>query len=344
MDLSIGGGVKSSHSKDLQDLQASLPLEMLRSWNFLNHGEERIKPILCHPEFISGSSHSKTLGSTQKEKVVASSMGQMLKRVQHDIMWGRKAAFTLAEVLITLGIIGVVAAMTLPTLISNYQKRVYVTQLKKSVSVLSNGFRLMMAHDGVTELQDTHAFSGMGADVCGSRLGNENNILTNNCSSIREGLASVFSGIQLAPCDEPSIKYLNGNPLSSNTGLSRKSTLTCAKFPDGSEIYGYRFNKSSDGFMGSFDLDINGPKNPNTIGRDIFILYISNNGTIVPYGSQQASDYTIANDSQVAANSDITSMYWRTTQFANRKCTTDDSSARGQMCAGRVLEEDAMNY
>ena len=35
----------------------------------------------------------------------------------------KKRAFTLAEVLITLGIIGVVAAMTIPTLISNYQKK-----------------------------------------------------------------------------------------------------------------------------------------------------------------------------------------------------------------------------
>ena len=344
MELSTGGGVKSSRSKDLQDLQASLPLEMLRSWNFLNHGEERIKPILCHPEFISGSSHSKTLGSTQKEKVVASSMGQMLKRVQHDIMWGRKAAFTLAEVLITLGIIGVVAAMTLPTLIQNYQKRVYVTQLKKSVSVLSNGFKLMMAHDGVTELQDTHAFSGMGADVCGSLNNFANNILTNNCSSIREGLQSVFSGIQLAPCDETAMKYLNGAIIPSNADAFRKSTLTCAKFPDGSEIYGYTFNKSSDGFMGDFKLDINGPKNPNTMGRDIFLLYVSDNGTIVPRGSQQANDYTIAKNPGYYANNNITSMYWRTTQKADKKCTTDDSSARGHMCAARVLEEDAMNY
>lgn len=44
-----------------------------------------------------------------------------------------KVAFTLAEVLITLGIIGVVAAMTLPTLIANYQKRQTVVQLKKSI-------------------------------------------------------------------------------------------------------------------------------------------------------------------------------------------------------------------
>ncbi len=44
--------------------------------------------------------------------------------------------FTLAEVLITLGIIGVVAAMTLPALIQNYQKNVLMSQLKANVSLI----------------------------------------------------------------------------------------------------------------------------------------------------------------------------------------------------------------
>ena len=42
-------------------------------------------------------------------------------------------AFTMAEVLITLGIIGIVAAMTLPALIGNYQKKVLATKLKKNI-------------------------------------------------------------------------------------------------------------------------------------------------------------------------------------------------------------------
>ena len=54
----------------------------------------------------------------------------------------RRVAFTLAEVLITLGIIGVVAALTMPALISNYKKTVYVNQLKKSVSVIENGWKM----------------------------------------------------------------------------------------------------------------------------------------------------------------------------------------------------------
>ncbi len=48
-----------------------------------------------------------------------------------------KNGFTLAEVLITLGIIGVVAAMTMPSLISNYRHKVLETQFKKAYSVLS---------------------------------------------------------------------------------------------------------------------------------------------------------------------------------------------------------------
>jgi len=50
---------------------------------------------------------------------------------------GRKQGFTLAEVLITLGIIGVVAAMTLPTLIQKHQKRVLEKQFIKAYSLIS---------------------------------------------------------------------------------------------------------------------------------------------------------------------------------------------------------------
>ncbi len=59
-------------------------------------------------------------------------------------IWGKtkKAAFTLAEVLITLAIIGVVAAMTLPVLINKYQERVTITKVKKMYSTLANAYEL----------------------------------------------------------------------------------------------------------------------------------------------------------------------------------------------------------
>lgn len=58
------------------------------------------------------------------------------------------AAFTLAEVLITLGIIGVVAAMTLPTLIQNYRKHEVETKLAKFYSVMNQAIKLSEVENG----------------------------------------------------------------------------------------------------------------------------------------------------------------------------------------------------
>lgn len=51
-------------------------------------------------------------------------------------------AFTLAEVLITLGIIGVVAAITIPTLIQQHRKQVIETRLKKFYSSVNQAVKL----------------------------------------------------------------------------------------------------------------------------------------------------------------------------------------------------------
>lgn len=60
----------------------------------------------------------------------------------------KETAFTLAEVLITLGIIGVVAAMTLPTLINNKQNRELETALKKNYSAIQQAFQMMSVDYG----------------------------------------------------------------------------------------------------------------------------------------------------------------------------------------------------
>ena len=54
----------------------------------------------------------------------------------------RKAAFTLAEVLITLGIIGVVAALTMPALIENHNRKVVETRLKKFYSSMNQAIQM----------------------------------------------------------------------------------------------------------------------------------------------------------------------------------------------------------
>ena len=66
----------------------------------------------------------------------------------------KKAAFTLAEVLITLGIIGIIAAMTLPMLIASYKKQEVEVRLKKFYSTFSNALLLSVAENGEMEYWD----------------------------------------------------------------------------------------------------------------------------------------------------------------------------------------------
>ena len=67
----------------------------------------------CHPELVSGSEFK----SSKKSK--------------------KLVAFTLAEVLITLAIVGVVAAITVPTLVANYQQKALNNQFKKSYAFIN---------------------------------------------------------------------------------------------------------------------------------------------------------------------------------------------------------------
>ena len=70
----------------------------------------------------------------------------------------KKKAFTLAEVLITLMIIGIVAALTIPSVISNYQQQEFKTGLKKAVSVLNEAIQINIAQDGETPYENGDLF------------------------------------------------------------------------------------------------------------------------------------------------------------------------------------------
>ena len=62
-----------------------------------------------------------------------------------------RKGFTLAEVLITLGIIGVVAALTLPQVVTNYEKKATEVRLKKDYSTLANALKMAEAEHGPIE-------------------------------------------------------------------------------------------------------------------------------------------------------------------------------------------------
>lgn len=77
----------------------------------------------------------------------------------------KEKAFTLAEVLITLGIIGVVAAMTLPTLVNKYQEKVLLTQVKQTYSDLENAVKLYVAQNGCSDITCISDTAGTSEDL-----------------------------------------------------------------------------------------------------------------------------------------------------------------------------------
>lgn len=93
--------------------------------------------------------------SPHAELVSASCQRGPLDRFRNKFgMTSMAFAFTLAEVLITLGIIGVIAALVIPNLISNYQKHVTVVKLKSSYTILYQAINLSIADNGPLENWD----------------------------------------------------------------------------------------------------------------------------------------------------------------------------------------------
>ena len=218
-----------------------------------------------------------------------SGVQEILKRVQDDIniflkrtyshihlftySHRKKVAFTLAEVLITLGIIGVVAAMTMPTIINNTQKKELVAQYKKAYSVISQAY-MMIANDNGGTVEGVFTSDNSYIDVFSKYIKN-----VKVCRTSEE----------ITRCYVDSYKHLNGPIVNGDTG----STLTT---PDGATLRFYHINSSCTGTTelkkpigcGRIRVDVNGTKNPNTVGYDIFDFYITQNG-IIPRGHEDTT-------------------------------------------------------
>ena len=98
------------------------------------------------------SAYDEILNQVQDDRVVSETHSKELNVLTSYRLNGfkKKAAFTLAEVLITLGIIGIVAALTIPTLITNYQKKQTASKLKQTYSIISQALTMAQAEHGDT--------------------------------------------------------------------------------------------------------------------------------------------------------------------------------------------------
>ena len=164
-------------------------------------------------------------------------------------------AFTLSELLVAMGIIGVIAAMTIPGVVNNYQNNAQIVQLRKIVNELNTAADLLITEEGKQNFKQTSAYNNINGFI-------EDKLkTTKSCAS--GSTSDCFAGE----------KYMNINgteadsqyACSGTSYLLASSAAICAK-KDGDYII--------------FQVDTNGNGAPNIGGRDMFELVMDTDGTI----------------------------------------------------------------
>ena len=224
----------------------------------------------------------------------------------------KKAAFTLAEVLITLGIIGVVAAMTLPVLITKHQKEVTVNKLKKAVSTFEQALtRAQVDYGDMSGWTFLQAGTDLSSDSASAEL---------------EKFIKNYIMQYLNIAKDCGAKNVNNCPKYVVTSLDKTTFV--------SDLTNYRKFITSDGTLYniSFDLnmvenndgvqvpvtnghlivtvDINGFSGPNIYGRDLFVMDVYPNTQKVKMFGAGRNREVLKNDTNWACNSRTSRRYY----------------------------------
>ncbi len=247
-----------------------------------------------------------------------------------NVLTSSKVAFTLAETLITLAIIGVVAAMTIPSLVNKYQERVMITKVKKFYSVITNATNLAMIEYGTLD----------NWDIPTSVLPNEDNSNQDEIDAAKAQYDLVwqrllpylkvdkFCSFASKDCGkEYSIYNLRGDVLLSS-GYYRHITLAdgtsiVSSWFEGNCNQKYGTGRYLENVCGNFAIDMNGEKGPNRTGVDSFRFLITKYG-MYPTGTPQA---TVSNY-----------------MFKDNCTITSDNLHSGYACTAWVLTNENMDY
>ena len=222
----------------------------------------------------------------------------------------RVFAFTLAEVLITLVIIGVIAALTIPNLLQKYQEQATVKKVQKFYSNLSNAYNLAMKDNGTT---DEWGLTGSNQDShtkIYEKLFKPYFKISKDCGFSSQG--NCFSAATYL--DNTSA----GNP---NTNSNYYKIV----LDDGSAVTWYAYVSTAEKSVVVI-YDSNGKKGPNQWGKDYFSMYIRNDRhSPIPYGlPSNAGKLTAYN--------------------FDTYCKKDAPSLPGWGCAAWVIYKGNMDY
>lgn len=239
------------------------------------------------------------------------------------------SAFTLAEVLITLAIIGIVAAITIPSLVQKYNEQVTVTKVKKAYSILQNAFQLAVIENGYPDQWNIvgYEFDDEGNNLGISQTGSARlaHIFAKyiNRAKICEGNMECIGGAQ--------IKNLGGKTYSANGPNSSSLILNDGTYIVFTPWYNdCNSTLNGDGIVstipacGAISIKINSKETH--FGVNYFTFYLLKD-RILPWGSSALKNDRVS--------------------FENYCIYDEDGSAQkenGLGCTGWLLEIGNMDY
>jgi len=183
-----------------------------------------------------------------------------------------KKAFTLTELLIALGIIGAIAAVSIPTLVSTINKRALTGQLKNTTASIQQLMSDQMVTKKTKKLSETDFASPA------TLLRNENFSIATTCANPQTDCWKTTASGN----DKITYKNLDGSV--NNIGADSAVVLK------NGAILAYKSvsrNLDGDKIIGNFYFDVNGNEPPNICGRDLFAIYVTENGKITNWDGNE---------------------------------------------------------
>ena len=196
----------------------------------------------------------------------------------------RKYGFTLAEVLVTLGIIGIITSLALPTFTADTHNRANASKLASVVADYENVFGMMLVKEDKMDLIDTEFGTAVAAN-------NDTGIKQALSKYVKMGRAGntisdlgYSSGMKNIRNGAETLTFTEG--INTNTGASvfiyaDNSTRTESAAVTAGAGYATK--------TATVYIDVNGSAVPNKYGRDIFGFVLGGDGLLYPYGSLTAS-------------------------------------------------------
>lgn len=198
-------------------------------------------------------------------------------------MGNNNQAFTLAEILITLGVIGVVVSFTMPSLIQKHKEKVTVNKVKTALSLVNQAYTFARAEGDEINYWFSEN-STFVTDDEGNNLQNDSG--RNNQDIFWDKLVPYLKILTRCKASDTGCKTIT--EMYSLSGHARNIDLksySIINLTNGMTLLGgwiSNFNCKEKELCGDFAVDINGIENiPNTVGKDIFYFSIQKN-TISP--------------------------------------------------------------